>query len=128
MIFFANKIKDKLVFESDRFDEYVKCLPNCRVVVNIKRYRKPLSDKQRGLFHALCNYIAEYSGHTIEAIKNGIKVECGLYKPDDLGQIVMISTESLNTKEYNVLIESAYQRGSMLGLILPTPEEYYNQQ
>ena len=124
MIFFAQKKNGALKFEAPtKFKEYIAGLPDCRVSVVMKRYRKPRSIPQNSLFHALCQIIADETGHTLDEVKGGIKVELGLYAQKD-GMTLLISSANLNTLEFNKLIEKTYEIAARLSIVLPTPEEW----
>src|SRR3990167_2244765 len=123
MIFFASKKSGELIFESpERFKKYLESLPDCRIAVNVNRYRPARSPDQNNLWHGICQIIAQETGHTLEEVKNGIKIEAGLYTKRTVP--LLVSSARLNKQEFSVLIEHTYVVAARLGIILPSAEEW----
>lgn len=124
MIFFANKKNGQLTIENrSRLEEYIRALPNCRIVISLKRYRAPRSLDQNDMWHGMCQIIGEDVGMTVEEVKTAIKEKIGLYR-EISGLRKYLSSADLTTKEFGALVEHTYRIAAEMGIILPTPEEW----
>lgn len=109
-----------------------KILANCIAVlqecvgcsVEIRPYKRKRSIPQNKLLHSLICIIANHCGYDAEELKTAIKIRfLGTAQKTIAGQKydVPISTTTLNTAQFNELIDKVYALGSELGVRLPQP-------
>ena len=64
MIFFANKKDGKLELESPtNYQKYIDSLPECRISIQMKRYRKPRSLDQNAYYWKCLEIAADSLGY-----------------------------------------------------------------
>ena len=67
MVFFANNKNGKLIFEAPtKLEKYIETLPDCRVSIVMKRWRKPRSLDQNAYYWKCLEIAAESLGYDRE--------------------------------------------------------------
>ena len=111
-------------FENKKgFEDYINSLQNCRIKIDIKRYRKPRSLDQNAMLHGMWSIMGRVIGMEVDEVKVAIKEKVGLYR-EIRGLRKYLSSADLDTTEAYILAEKTYQIAAEMDIVLPTPEEW----
>ena len=122
--------------DKHRAIEHIKTMPLVPVqFVNIDDYKKNRTSAQNRTFHKWVTIIAEYTGYTLEEVKD--KVVLSIWEPvqrvikvkteEGLREYTLIerrSTASLSTEEFTKLLDAVIIVAHTLKLQLPMPDDY----
>lgn len=104
---------------------YLNQLRDSKERIEIKPFKKQRTLNQNAYFHVICTILSVETGYTTEEVKHILKVNGGLAYEKGGHQIVR-STANLNKEEFAELIDRSILFASDHGFIIPTPEEYFN--
>lgn len=124
MIFFGQAKDGKLILDhQDKYSMFLSSLDG-RVVLNLKKYRKPRSLRQNNLYWLWLTAIADYTGYDTEELHASFKA---MFLVDRSKQIPLVrSTTVLNSQEFTQYLDKISQVAAELNITLPDPNEAYN--
>lgn len=127
MLFYGLKKDGKLTWNNKKLlDQFIKNLPNCKVEMNIKRYRKKRSDQQNKLYWVWLTYIAADTGFTTDELHASFRA---MFLTDRTQRIPIVrSTTVLNILEFMTYLKKVEREANELRIILPNPEDYWTEQ
>jgi len=121
--------KDKLILEKESmFKEFLTNLkrPNeekTKVVLSLKRYYKTRSVRANSYYWVCLTHIAHELGYEPDELHSTFKA---MFLIDRSGKLPIVrSTTSLDTTEFMDYISKIAAKVGELGILLPSPEDYY---
>jgi len=128
MLFIGEKIENGTIKWNNKkvLEDFVKTLPNGKVEMNIKRYRKKRSNPQNALMWIWLEYISEHTGYDKDELHITFR---SMFLTDKTQKIPLVrSTTALNTLEFMTYLRKIEQVATELDIILPNPEDYWTEQ
>ena len=124
MIFVADKTDDGLKYlDKNRLKEFIRSLPNGKVMVKVSRWYKPRSLNQNRLYWAWLKIIGDDVGGDPEEVHTSFRAR---FLTDRSRKIPIVrSTTMLNSKQFTSYLDKVWQLAAEMGIKLPTPDEYY---
>ena len=124
MIFFANKRNGKFEWEAPiKYSEFIDHLPDCRISVDIKRYRKPRTLNQNAYYWKCLEIAGESLGYNREELHDSFRA---MFLTDRSKEIPLIrSSRLLTTSEFTIYLDKVLRKLAELSIVVMTPEEFY---
>ena len=103
---------------------WIQTLEGERVVLQVKKWRPQRTLPQNAYLHAVVfKTLADYTGYTLEEIKDAMK-EKFASKRDDMGLLIIEQTSKMNTKRMADFIEDICRfAAAELNIYIPPPNE-----
>ena len=118
------------------FSDYVRATykEGERIVLTIKKYRKARTDKQNlyywgGVLDTIVQEIADTTGNDAETLHRTFKY---MFLPKQrvmwrgIERKVVPSTTNLDVNEFSEYVNKVIAEAAQLGIVIQSPEEYYN--
>lgn len=110
------------------FEEAMRRFPDGHVVVSVKVSRPTRSSGQNRFWHGVVvPAFAEHCGYEFDEMKDALALKLIPRELTDMttGEVRIVPghTSSLNTKEFNDLIERAQRLGAEMDIYIPDPGE-----
>lgn len=107
----------------ERFAEYLKTLQG-EIVLSVKKKRKIRSLNANNYYWLILTIAGDSLGYDPEELHDSFKA---MYLTDKTTKIPLIrSTSKLNTEQFSQYLEKVIRQLVELGIVIPTPEEYYS--
>jgi len=125
MIFYGTVKNGVLkLFRKDIYEMYLGTLENKDITLELKKRSRKRTNKANRYYWAILTLIGKDLGYYPEEIHNSFKA---LFLTDRTKKIPIVkSTTRLSTEEFTEYIERISQKMAEIGIIIQTPEEYYN--
>lgn len=96
--------------------------------IEIKKHIGSKTNRQNRYLYACFKVLSDYSGYTVEEIKQIMKMNCDIMKVEKGSHVFLRSISELDSKEITVFIDSVRAFGYDNDCYIFTPEEFYNDQ
>ena len=124
MIFYCEKKNGIVEWGNARLmQKHIDSLPNGKLSVDIKRYRKKRTDNQNSLYWLWLETISKDTGFHPDELHATFRA---MFLTDKTKRIPLVrSTTALNSLEFMSYLNRIEQKSAELGIELPNPEDHW---
>ena len=98
------------------------------VKIEIKEVNQSKTNQQNKYLYACFKVLSDYSGYTVEEIKQILKYQCDIMKVEKGGHTFIRSISELDSLEMTQFIDSVRSFGLDYDCYIFSPEEFYQNQ
>jgi hypothetical protein len=122
-MFFNGTIENKIL-KVKGFKEWIE-KKDGKITIEVKRVRKPRSLSQNALYWLWLEIISKDTGYDPEELHSTFK---SMFLTDRTQKLPLVrSTSKLNKIQFGQYLDKIQRQASELGIILPSPEDYYEE-
>ena len=107
---------------------YFKKLLDQDARIEMKAFRDSKTNRQNKYLHACFKVLSEYSGYTLEEVKQIMKMRCDFMRVEKGDHLFLRSISELDTLEMTRFIDSIRMFGLEHSCYIFTPDEFYADQ